>query len=179
MTQPLPQLLATERLLLRPFAITDVAAVHAYAGDAQVCQYLDWGPNTRAETEAYVDDVASAPPHRVDLAIVERQSNRLIGTVAAEPKGARRVEVGWVLHRAYWGQGYATEAASELLAFVAADPDVDVISARVRPDNAQSHRVVQKLGMRLIERIDRDKAVRGEWVASDVYEIDAADVTTR
>ena len=173
MTQPLPTLLATDRLLLRPFARTDVAAVHAYAGDPEVCAYLDWGPNTREESEAYVDDVASRPPHRVDLAIVERASNRLIGTVAAEPTGARRAEVGWVLHRAYWGQGYATEAARELVGFVAGDPDVDVIASRVRPANAQSHRVVRKIGMRLVERIERDKLVRGEWVDSDLYEVDA------
>lgn len=52
--------LATQRLRLRPFLPGDVAGVHSYAADAEVCRYMDWGPNTLAQTRAFVQDMVAA-----------------------------------------------------------------------------------------------------------------------
>jgi RimJ/RimL family protein N-acetyltransferase len=47
----------TDRLLLRAFRASDLAAVHAYASDPAVVRFMDWGPNAMAETRAYVDRI--------------------------------------------------------------------------------------------------------------------------
>lgn len=52
--------LSTKRLRLRPFLPGDVAGVHSYAADAEVCRYMDWGPNTLAQTRAFVQDMVAA-----------------------------------------------------------------------------------------------------------------------
>ena len=44
MTEPV--VLETPRLVLRELHDDDVPAIHAYASDAEVVRYLDWGPNT-------------------------------------------------------------------------------------------------------------------------------------
>ena len=43
-------MLSTDRLILRDFNEEDFAAVHAYASDPIVTQYMDWGPNKPDDT---------------------------------------------------------------------------------------------------------------------------------
>jgi len=63
----------TPRLLLRPFTQDDFDAVHAYATDAAVVRFMDWGPNTPEETQTALDRFSEAQLHRsltdVNLAI--------------------------------------------------------------------------------------------------------------
>jgi RimJ/RimL family protein N-acetyltransferase len=49
-----PVSLKTPRLVLREFADDDVAAVQAYAADAEVVRHLDWGPNTPEDTAGFL-----------------------------------------------------------------------------------------------------------------------------
>src|SRR5204863_6112914 len=63
----------TERLLLRAFTQADFDAVHAYATDDAVVRFMDWGPNTPEETQAFLDRSFAAqarwPRPDVNLAI--------------------------------------------------------------------------------------------------------------
>ncbi len=61
--------------------------------------------------------------------------------------GASRLEVGWVLHRAYWGQGYATEIGTTGLAFAFDELGVDEVVAYTEPHNVRSRAVMERLGM--------------------------------
>ena len=47
-------MMTTERLVLRDFAESDLAAVHEYASDPEVVCYTPWGPNTERETRIYI-----------------------------------------------------------------------------------------------------------------------------
>src|SRR6185295_8598180 len=80
-TQPLP--LQTARLILRDFVAEDWFAVHSYAADAVVSRYMPWGPNSDAETRAYIEQVRMAqqaePRRDFELAITLRADSRLIG----------------------------------------------------------------------------------------------------
>jgi RimJ/RimL family protein N-acetyltransferase len=57
------------------------------------------------------------------------------------------VEIGWRLARAYWGRGYATEAARAALAFGFDELHLDEIVSFTVPGNARSRRVMERLGM--------------------------------
>ena len=61
--------------------------------------------------------------------------------------GASRLEVGWVLHREYWGHGYATEIGSTALAFAFDELDAEEVVAYTEPHNARSRAVMERLGM--------------------------------
>jgi RimJ/RimL family protein N-acetyltransferase len=110
-------------------------------------------------------------PPKIELAITLAGADAVVGSVGAWPVAEGRWEMGWVLHRDLWGQGYATEAARAVFESVAARGDVHTIFARCRPENPASARVMGKLGMRFVELIPREKQVRGEWVDSQVYEV--------
>jgi RimJ/RimL family protein N-acetyltransferase len=52
------------------------------------------------------------------------------------------------VHHEYWGNGYATEAASAMVAYGFDELKVHRVSASLVADNAASARVLEKLGMR-------------------------------
>ena len=61
--------------------------------------------------------------------------------------------LGYSVHEAYQGRGYATELAGLLVEWALAQPGVDLVRATVAPDNASSLRVVAKLGFAEVGRV--------------------------
>jgi RimJ/RimL family protein N-acetyltransferase len=55
-------------------------------------------------------------------------------------------ELGWALTRAYWGQGYATEAAAAIRDWAHERPNIDRLVSLISPDNVRSQRVAERLG---------------------------------
>jgi ribosomal-protein-alanine N-acetyltransferase len=76
-------------------------------------------------------------------AVEERSSGAVVGEVGFAIFETGERELGWTLAQAYWGRGYATEAARACLA----PADVAVIDA----ENAASIRVAGRLGLSLRE----------------------------
>lgn len=64
-------------------------------------------------------------------------------------------DIGYALLPQYWGQGYAFEAASGVLAHAKDDIGLKRIVATVRPDNATSVRLLEKLGLRFERALER------------------------
>lgn len=61
--------------------------------------------------------------------------------------GTPEAEIGYILARAYWGRGYATEAASASLRYGFEQLGLERIVAVTRPDHLVSQQVLRKLGM--------------------------------
>ncbi|MEV7630533.1 GNAT family N-acetyltransferase [Actinoplanes sp. NPDC089786] len=69
-----------------------------------------------------------------------------------------RLEVGWVLHRRFWGQGYATEIGRAGLAFAFNDLGADEVISFTETHNHRSRAVMERLGF----RHSKDIPVNGE-----------------
>ncbi|MEM3699816.1 MAG: GNAT family N-acetyltransferase [Candidatus Bathyarchaeia archaeon] len=113
----------TERLRLRDFEEADWEAVHEYASDPEVVRYIDWGPNTLADTQNFIKRALARqkeqPRRGYDLAVVLKAQNRIIGGCGIHISNPENREgwIGYVLNRKFWGKGYATETAKALLKF--------------------------------------------------------------
>ncbi|MFI5956449.1 GNAT family N-acetyltransferase [Cryptosporangium sp. NPDC051539] len=154
--------LAGPRLLLRPFRLTDESAVHRYAADPEVTRYTDWGPNTIADTAAFIESVVDPPPSVHPFAVVVRDRGDLIG--AAELRVlSDHGEIGYTLARRWWGQGYATEAATLLIGHAFGPLGLHRLEATCDPENLASARVLAKVGFRSVERLPDHLLVRGRW----------------
>jgi RimJ/RimL family protein N-acetyltransferase len=91
------------------------------------------------------------------LWVVEREGE-LIGRIGLlRPEGWPGLEVGWLLGRAAWGQGYATEAARASVEYAWRELGAQELISLIAPDNTPSQRVAQRLGM----RPDEDYDLRG------------------
>lgn len=113
--------LESERLILRPFEETDFEAVHAYASVARNIQYMEWGPNDESDTKSFISDAIAMskenPCKNYQYAAVLKSAQKLIGACNLVLRGDDQAELGWILHRDYWKQGFGTEMGKRLLAF--------------------------------------------------------------
>jgi RimJ/RimL family protein N-acetyltransferase len=166
-------ILETERLILRPLTRADLDAVHAYMSDPAVCRHTIAGPNTRDQTLAFLSEIDPAPDAHHEFAVVERKTGEVIGHVGCEPYGPGRSELGWILRRDRWGLGFASEAARAIAAFAASLPGVEEVVARCRPENSASERVMIKIGMVLIGRLEADVMIEGQARDSLLYAMPA------
>jgi RimJ/RimL family protein N-acetyltransferase len=56
--------------------------------------------------------------------------------------------IGYILHRPFWGQGYATEAAADCRDYAFTKLGKIRVTATVRPENLPSRRVLERVGLR-------------------------------
>ena len=88
-------------------------------------------------------------------AVERRSDGRLIGRVGfLDPEGWPGCELGWLLARDAWGQGYAREAASAALACGREELGLVEVISLIRPGNAASIGLATRLGATLDRTID-------------------------
>ena len=134
----------------------DVDLLWRLDSDPAVMQYVNGGsPTPRDEIADWVVPRSQAQfaAHGTGLWTASlRRSGEFVGwvhlrrprhTVAAE------LELSYRLARAHWGRGFATEAASALIAVAFLSTDTRRIFAGTHLDHAASQAVMRRLGMRL------------------------------
>lgn len=166
---PEPLLLITERLIMRDFVESDWETVLAYQQDPLYLRYNEWMSRTPAEVRGFVkmflDHQQQIPRFKFQFAITLKTTGRLIGNcgVRRTSAEAREADIGYELHPAHWGNGYATEAARAVMTFGFTHMDLERIGAWCVADNLASARVLEKLGMRLEERVRKHQYFKGRW----------------
>lgn len=153
-----PDTIETERLLLRPFRASDWAPYAAMCADAEVMRYL--GTGTTLSREDAWRAIAGMLGHWQlrgygMWALESRESGALVGRAGfLDPPGWPGFELGWVLAREHWGHGYATEAARAALACAFDTLRRERVIHLIRPDNAASIRVAERLGARAAGEVE-------------------------
>ncbi len=148
----------TERLLMRPWHVEDLAAFHRIFGDGRV---IWWGPEPHSEASArrlvtVIEEQDTPLPGLGQFAVVERTGGRVVGNVLLKPASFEEgIELGYHFSFDAWGHGYATEAARATLQHGFARLGLDRVVAAVAQSNARSLRVVERLGMRRVGTIEQ------------------------
>jgi len=70
-----------------------------------------------------------------------------VGLVVQEVDGVAEPEVGYLIHRPFWRQGLAAEAAAATRDFAFHTLDKPRVISLIRPENVPSQGVARKLGM--------------------------------
>lgn len=158
-------ILETERLILRPFRRSDVAAIVALAGDEAVATKTASIPYplTIRETEIWLDrHLRSSGEEEVVFAIEHKRDRVLLGAIGLLVTETREpAPMGYWLGRPYWNQGYMTEAIRRLLDYAFLELNVTAIRAAAYPDNPASMRVQEKAGMTFVGREMEPAPARG------------------
>jgi RimJ/RimL family protein N-acetyltransferase len=169
--------LTTERLLLRELRESDFDDVHAYASLPDVCRYMEWGPNTPADTRAFMDRNLTAqatwPRDSVSLAMELAAERQVIGSIrlTVGDRANQTGDIGYTLHSGYWRRGYVTEASRALIDVGFGVLGLHRIWADCDPENVGSWGLMEKLGMRREAHHREDKLIKGEWRDSYLYAI--------
>ena len=163
MTQ-LEHRLYTERLWLRVPAPQDAEDLYDLFADAEVMQGLGKErvsavEDVRAIIEgmiggwrtdgvgAFILETAASDPQVVGQAGVMIFDTRdWTPSTWAHAGRHAQPELGWALARAFWGHGYATEAAAAIRDWAQKRPHVERLVSLISPDNVRSQRVAERLG---------------------------------
>jgi ribosomal-protein-alanine N-acetyltransferase len=166
--------LTTERLVLRPFGLTDGPEVRRLAGERAIAD------TTLAIPHPYPDGaaeewIASHPPRFAEgveavFAVTRKPEGDLAGAIGLMISPAHaKAELGYWIGVPFWGLGYATEAGRAVLEYGFRGLGLHRIQARYLVRNPASGRVLEKLGMRA-EGIQRH-GIRKWDVFEDVAQV--------
>ena len=166
----------TDRLSIRPARSDDLRAVFEVRTLAEVGQ---WMPERPASYPAFVVRFGELGLLARTLAI--ELDGVLLGDLYLHvtpswaqsdtaDRAGEEAEVGWCLSPAHQGQGYVSEAATELVRICFEDLGVRRITAAAFADNLPSLRIMERLGMREENHGVRDSLHRDlGWVDGVVY----------
>jgi RimJ/RimL family protein N-acetyltransferase len=137
----------TDRLRLRAAAEGDVEDLVRLHDDPLVAEYL--GPRDRDWYEWRVAaSIEEWSERGYGFVVVEDAAGRFLGRTGLKywPEFGE-TELGWVLRPEARGRGYATEAGQALLDWGFEGFDFPYVTAMIRPGNAASVAVAERLGM--------------------------------
>lgn len=166
--------LRTRRLLLRPFDPEDAAAVRRLAGDREIAL------NTLSIPHPYEEGMAEAwlASHQLrfeegrGVAFAMVSEGELVGAIGLDiDRENESAELGYWVGRPYWGRGFATEAASAVVAYGFRDLDLHRVAARCFRRNPASGRVLEKAGLRHEGSLREPLKKWGEFEDVEVYGI--------
>jgi len=149
--------------LIRDFIETDLDAVYAYGSDPEVVRYMAFPRSTLAGTREHIARcmalAAEQPRRGYDMGIALRSTGEIIGgiTLGVFDRAAGEAAFSYLLNRAMWGQGYATEALSEMLRFGFTQLGLRRIADSCAVENVASARVMEKCGLRLESERDGER----------------------
>jgi len=169
--------LLSARLKLRPLVAADAPRLAELANDWEVVQYTANIPHPYGLDDGHAFVVAQETRRLTGLGValgLERTiDGALIGCIGFGLDHADTPELGYWLGRAYWGQGYVTEALRRLTRHLFADLGYGSLWAAVHPDNQVSAHVLGKIGFTPAGRHQCGMPARGDCVDSPKFTLAA------
>ena len=166
-------MIETPRLQLRYLRPDDLDAMHAYLGDAETMKYYPTPYSREFVRQGIEKNIGNYSKYGYGLFGVVLREGELIGDcglVWQDLPGGDELEVGYHFHRAYWGYGYATEAARASIDYAFANAGVDRVISLIRPENVPSQRVAERNGLKISGQIVWKGLVHDVWRISRASE---------
>jgi RimJ/RimL family protein N-acetyltransferase len=147
--------LRTERLDLRPLSEDDIDAWSDFLGDQEATRLLHTPEPVQDRERALAGlrrwvELADGPIGTYSLRL--RNTCETVGFSGFIPRDhpwGQELELGWLIRRQFWGNGYATEAARALKPLVSGR-----FVSMIRVENEASANVARKLGMTVEREVD-------------------------
>lgn len=156
--------LTTERLTLRAWRETDLEDFYEYASVDGVGQMAGWKPHSDREESRTILAHFIEGKHVFAL----EHQGKVIGSLGIEEyketdhpqlKDLQGREIGYVLSKAYWGQGLMPEAVQAVIAYLFDREGLDFVLVGHFDHNNRSRRVIEKCGFRYIKTVPYETRV--------------------
>ena len=146
-------ILETPRLILRHLEPGDLDELYRLYRDPEIRAHFPEGMRTLAETREELEWFLNGHPDRPELglwATIERGTGVFLGRCGLLPwsiDGQSEVELAYLIDKARWGQGLATEAARAIIQYAMEQLGLKRLICLIMPRNAASAAVARKAGM--------------------------------
>ena len=134
--------IVTERLVIKPVAVSDTEEIHKYAGDKEIDMML-FLPNDA------VREWAKENPSVREFVML--YNGKIIGGIDLETVDESAYEIGWVISKDHRNNGFVTEAGKALVGYAFEVLSAKRVIAHCDVRNKASEKVMQKLGMTLAD----------------------------
>lgn len=145
----------TKRLHLVPLGMAYLESAHRYMSALENTRYMVYMPKQdEAETQAFMTQITKEwgkeNPDFYELAVL--LDGQHIGSVSMYLNADKTVgEVGWIIDKSYWGQGYGAEAAEGMIEYFQGVKGIKHFIAHCDSENVASQKVMRKLGFELVD----------------------------
>lgn len=164
----------TERLIIRPLQTDDREAYYDMMSNPNVMNSIPREPMSRDMSDEHFEihlKNGNSSDTKV-WAIDSKNGDSFIGLAAYLKNDQNEDEIGYRLRELFWGIGYGTEIAKELIEYGFNSLNIDLITADVYVENIKSVKILDKFFTPIIEFynpedkcIDRRyKLTREEWL---------------
>ena len=156
--------LETDRLILRRLTLEDAEALfHNWASDPEVTKYLTWPTHESIKISRNWCDynvISYKNNEYYNWTIVPKEFSEPIGSIAVVSfdNKVKKAEIGYCIGKAWWHQGYTSEALAGVIRFLFSEVGFNRIEAHFDPRNPNSGKVMKKAGLKY-EGIHR----QSEW----------------
>lgn len=168
------QTLATPRLSVRRFQMSDLEAFVAIRNDPEVGRFQSWHALDHSAAQSLITEMIAAEPgvpgEWFQFAIADKTTNALLGDCALHVKAddPRQAEIGFTLARQAQGRGLATEAITALLDYIFHTLALRRVIAICDVRNRGSYQLLERLGMRREGHTLQSYWNKGSW--TDEYQ---------
>ena len=161
----MPTPLTTTRTHIRRLTLGDLDALRELESDALVMAPTGYRrvqslEETQGRLERTVAEAQETEPYGIWGAWERQGAGAMVAWVMLVEREAMSPELGFMIPRRAWGQGFATEVAGRIVAHAFEDLELDVLSAMTDTDNAASQRVLRKLGFEKVPDPDEEPGRR-------------------
>ena len=155
---------STDRLILRPWQMSDVDDMFEYASVPGVGEMAGFPHHQNKEESTQI--VGKFIQEKKTFAIVYKENNKVIGSIGIEFYGAQDKlseffdyqgrELGYVLSKDYWGKGLMPEAIQAVINYLFDVLDYDFLLCSYFDFNNRSKRVQEKCGFKPYRKLISD-----------------------
>jgi [ribosomal protein S5]-alanine N-acetyltransferase len=154
------------RVNLRHLEESDTDSLFEIFSDTEALRYWNTPPfRERAEAAQLLAEINDNFRQKAlfQWGVARAGDNKIIGTstLFRLDDQSRRAEIGYILNRRFWGNGFITEALTALVGFAFEKMNLHRIEADIDPRNAASRRVVERLGFQ------KEGHLRERWIVGD------------
>src|SRR5688572_23640227 len=150
--------LYTKRLVIRPLRVADAEPAYKFMDlDKDVSRFINRANSLKQKTERFAKLVHGYEAENYGYFAVApiEQDEQMIGWVGLTPLEKHpHTQLLYGLAKAHWGHGYGHEAAAAMMHYAFQRMRMDELVAVVNPENAPSRKVIEKLGMTLLDQIE-------------------------
>ncbi|WP_445589469.1 GNAT family N-acetyltransferase [Sunxiuqinia sp. A32] len=150
----------TERLRIRKLELSDIAIWESFFENNDYLPYLglDLSSDKKAQAKEWIEiQLRRYQEKRYGHhALIDKQTNQFIGQcglLTQEIDGKTEIEIGYHILPAYWGKGYATEAANKFRDYAFQNNLCNSLISIIDIRNIASQKVAEKNGMRKTRQI--------------------------
>ena len=146
-------ILETPRLVLRHLEPRDLDALFALYRDPEIRRYFPDGTQTLEQTAEELEWFENGHPRFPELglwATVERATGAFLGRCGLLPweiGGRHEVELAFLIDKARWREGFASEAAGAIVEYARVKLRLERLICLILPGNVASAAVATKVGM--------------------------------